>query len=124
MRNWKSVLPALLLIPALAAGMLSSASSVYPEAVWAEEIQEAEELFPEPEESGPEGGEEEDSLPEAVSDEEAPVSGPEGSGEDEAAFPESSGEATIGIKCPICKAVVAVKLKDRKIRTEQIGTQS
>ena len=93
MRNWKSVLPALLLIPALAAGMLSSASSVYPEAVWAEEIQEAEELFPEPEESGPEGGEEEDSLPEAVSDEEAPVSGPEGSGEDEAAFPESSGEA-------------------------------
>lgn len=37
--------------------------------------------------------------------------------------PDSSGEATIGIKCPICKAVVAVKLKDRKIRTEQIAAQ-
>ena len=37
--------------------------------------------------------------------------------------PVSYGGVTIGIKCPRCKAVVAVKVKDKHIRAEQIATQ-
>lgn len=35
--------------------------------------------------------------------------------------PGNTGVVTIGIKCPICKAVVAVTFKNKEIRTEQIG---
>ena len=37
--------------------------------------------------------------------------------------PVSYGGVTIDIKCPRCKAVVAVKLKNKVIRTEQIAAQ-
>lgn len=35
--------------------------------------------------------------------------------------PESSGGVTIGIKCPICRAVVGITIKNKVIRTEQIA---
>ena len=35
--------------------------------------------------------------------------------------PESYGNIVIGIKCPICRAVVAVTIKNRELRTEQIA---
>ena len=37
---------------------------------------------------------------------------------------EDTTDGIIKIKCPRCKSVIAVSIHNKKIRTEQIGTQS